>query len=73
MRYLTLDEVLTLQKKIIEQSGGSFGVRDKKTLPQILYPHLFRYPHLVDRRHRVLFLDAIRRKTRFRPARICVG
>lgn len=28
MRYLTLAEVLDLQSRVIEQSGGAFGVRD---------------------------------------------
>jgi death-on-curing protein len=28
MRYLTLDEVLEIHRLLIEQSGGSHGVRD---------------------------------------------
>jgi death-on-curing protein len=28
MRYLTLEEVLALQQRVIEQSGGAAGVRD---------------------------------------------
>ena len=28
MRYLTVDEVLALHRRLIEQSGGSHGVRD---------------------------------------------
>ena len=53
MRYLTLIEVLELHRKIIEQSGGAFGIRDLGLLesaiaqPRMtfggeeLYPSLF--------------------------------
>ena len=32
MRYLTLEEVLELYRRIIEQSGGSLGIRDAGAL-----------------------------------------
>ncbi len=32
MRYLTLSEVLELYERVIEQSGGSVGIRDLNAL-----------------------------------------
>lgn len=36
MRYLTLNEVLGIYRKIITQSGGSFGIRDLHALESSL-------------------------------------
>lgn len=36
MRYLTLDEVLVLHQYVIEQSGGSSGVRDMNAVESAL-------------------------------------
>ncbi len=36
MRYLTLNEVLELYRRIIEQSGGAMGIRDQGALESAL-------------------------------------
>ncbi len=36
MRYLTVDEVLELYRKVILKSGGSFGIRDSHALESAL-------------------------------------
>ena len=35
MRFLSVDEVLVLHRLVIEQSGGSIGVRDLGALEQL--------------------------------------
>lgn len=55
IRYLTLVEVLSLHRQIIEQSGGALGVRDLGALESALaQPHMTfggedLYPMLVDK------------------------
>jgi death-on-curing protein len=36
VRYLTLNEVLYLHSRIVEQSGGSLGVRDLNALESVV-------------------------------------
>jgi death-on-curing protein len=36
MRYLTLTEILELYRRIIEQSGGAFGIANLKALESAL-------------------------------------
>jgi death-on-curing protein len=36
MRYLTLNEILELYRRIIEQSGGAMGIRDVGALESAL-------------------------------------
>ncbi len=55
MRYLTLKEALELHRRIIEQSGGSSGVRDFGLLesavaqPLMTFDRVELYPTLVDK------------------------
>ena len=55
MRYLTLDEVLELYRRIIEQSGGSPGIRDVGALesavaqPRMTFGGYDLYPSLVEK------------------------
>ncbi len=55
MRHLTLNEVLELHRRIIQQSGGSLGVRDVGALesalaqPRITFAGEELYPTLVDK------------------------
>ena len=36
MRYLTLNEALEIYRRIVDQSGGSFGIRDLRSLESSL-------------------------------------
>ena len=55
MRYLTLNEVLTLHDRVIAQTGGSFGVRDLGRLesslaqPRMTFDGVELYPTLVEK------------------------
>ena len=55
MRYLTLVEVLDLHRQIIEQSGGSMGVRDLDAIksaisqPRMTFGGADLYPTLVEK------------------------
>jgi death on curing protein len=55
MRYLTLDEVLEIHRLLIEQSGGSHGVRDAGLLqsavnqPAMTFAGQDLYPSLADK------------------------
>ena len=55
IRYLTLVEVLSLHRQIIEQSGGALGVRDLGALqsalaqPRMTFGGEDLYPRLVDK------------------------
>lgn len=55
MRYLTLNEVLTLHDRLIAQTGGSFGVRDIGRLesslaqPRMTFDGVELYPTLVEK------------------------
>ena len=55
MRYLTLGEVLELYHRIIEQSGGSLGIRDLGALesvlaqPRMTFGNQELYPTLVEK------------------------
>ncbi|MGB4870118.1 MAG: type II toxin-antitoxin system death-on-curing family toxin [Candidatus Promineifilaceae bacterium] len=55
MRYLTLNEVLTLHDRLIAQTGGSFGVRDIGRLesslaqPRMTFDDIELYPTLVEK------------------------
>jgi len=55
MKLLTLEQVLILHKQIIEQSGGSIGVRDKGILesalaqPYMSYGGQELYPTLIEK------------------------
>ena len=55
MRFLSLDEVLTLHEKVLERSGGSSGVRDQNALesavaqPQMSFGGKDLYPTLADK------------------------
>jgi death on curing protein len=55
IRYLTLGEVLALYRRIIEQSGGSSGVRDLGALesalaqPRMTFGNRELYPTLVEK------------------------
>ena len=55
MRFLTLIEVLELHRKIIEQSGGAFGIRDVGLLesataqPRMTFGGEDLYPNLLEK------------------------
>lgn len=55
MRYLTLNEVLTLHDRLIAQTGGSFGVRDLDRLesslaqPRMTFDGAELYPTLAEK------------------------
>lgn len=55
IRYLTLIEVLELHRKILEQSGGAFGIRDISLLksaiaqPRMTFDGAELYPSLLDK------------------------
>ncbi len=55
MRFLTLIEVLELHRKVIEQSGGAFGIRDIGLLesaiaqPQMTFGGKELYPSLLEK------------------------
>lgn len=55
MRYLTLNEVLTLHERLIAQTGGSFGVRDMGRLesalaqPRMTFDGAELYPTLAEK------------------------
>jgi death-on-curing protein len=55
MRYLTLSEVLELYRRIIEQSGGTMGIRDLGLLesalaqPRMTFGGTDLYPTVVDK------------------------
>ena len=55
MRYLTLDEVLELYRRVIEQSGGSRGIRDVGALesaiaqPRMTFGGDDLYPTLIEK------------------------
>ena len=55
MRYLTLNEVLNLYHRVVEQSGGSAGVRDLGALesalaqPRVTFDQEELYPTVVDK------------------------
>ena len=55
MRYLTLEEVLELYRRIIEQSGGSLGIRDAGALesavaqPRMTFGGDDLYPSLIEK------------------------
>ncbi|HEX6864886.1 MAG TPA: type II toxin-antitoxin system death-on-curing family toxin, partial [Thermoanaerobaculia bacterium] len=55
MRYLTLEEVLELHRRVIEESGGSSGLRDLNALesalaqPRMTFGGEDLYPTLVDK------------------------
>jgi death-on-curing protein len=55
MRYLTLNEVLELHRRIIAQSGGTFGIHDLGALqsalaqPRMTFGEQELYPSLVDK------------------------
>jgi len=61
IRYLTLVEVLSLHRQIIEQSGGALGVRDLGALesalaqPRMTFGGEDLYPTLVDKAAAVAF------------------
>ena len=38
MMLLTVEEILALQEKVISQTGGSFGLRDRGLLESAVYP-----------------------------------
>jgi death-on-curing protein len=55
MRYLTVHEVLDLHRRIIAQSGGTFGIHDLGALqsalaqPQMTFGDADLYPSLIDK------------------------
>jgi death on curing protein len=55
MRYLTLDEVLELYRRVIERSGGSSGIRDAGALesavaqPRMTFGGEDLYPTLIEK------------------------
>lgn len=55
MRYLTLEEVLELHRRLIAQSGGTIGIRDRGALesavaqPQMSFGGEDLYPTLVEK------------------------
>ena len=55
MRYLTLNEILSIHEKLIKTSGGSFGIRDIKLLqsaiaqPYMTFNKHDLYPTLLDK------------------------
>ncbi len=55
IRYLTLDEVMSLHRQILKQSGGTAGVRDSGSLesaiaqPMMTFGGKDLYPTLVDK------------------------
>lgn len=55
MRYLTVHEVLDLHRRVIAQSGGTFGVHDLGALqsalaqPQMTFGDVDLYPSLIDK------------------------
>lgn len=55
MQLLTLEQVLILQKRVIEQSGGATGLRDKGSLesalaqPSMSYAGQDLYPTLIEK------------------------
>ena len=55
MRYLSKDEVLTLHQMLLEQSGGSAGIRDEGALdsalaqPEMSFGGEDLYPGLTDK------------------------
>ncbi len=55
MRYLTLSEILVLYRRIVEQSGGSVGIRDLGALesavaqPRMIFENQELYPTVVDK------------------------
>lgn len=55
MKYLSLKDILSLYEKIIQQSGGSYGIRDMNLLkssvaqPFMTYDCLELYPTLIDK------------------------
>lgn len=55
MRYLTLSEVLELHRRIIQRSGGSFGIRDLNAVesaiaqPRMTFGGEDLYPTIVDK------------------------
>jgi death on curing protein len=58
MRYLTLEEVLALQQRVIAQSGGAPGVRDVNLVdsavaqPSMTFDGRDLFPTLTERRQR---------------------
>jgi death-on-curing protein len=61
MRYLTLNEILQLHERIIEQSGGSYGVRDIGALesaiaqPRVTFGGSDLYPTIADKASAVCY------------------
>jgi death on curing protein len=61
MRYLTLKETLELHRRIIEQSGGAFGIRDLGLLESALAQPMMTfggedlYPTLTDKASAICF------------------
>ncbi len=55
MRYLTVHEVLDLHRRVIAQSGGTFGIHDLGALqsalaqPQMTFGDVDLYPSLIDK------------------------
>jgi death-on-curing protein len=55
MRYLTLEEIISLQEKLIAQSGGSTGLRDRSALesavaqPEMSFGGEDLYPTMADK------------------------
>jgi len=62
MIYLTLEQILELHRRLIEQSGGSMGVRDIGSLesalaqPQMTFGGDELYPTIVEKSSRAWFL-----------------
>ena len=61
MRFLTLKEILILQNKIIEQSGGTHGIRDIKMLesaltqPFMMFNGKYLYETIIDKAAALLY------------------
>jgi death-on-curing protein len=55
MRFLTLDQVIKLHKRVIEQSGGAIGIRNQEGLesalaqPLMTYADHHLYPTLIEK------------------------
>ena len=61
MRYLEINEVIEMYLRIMEQSGGSPGIRDRGALdsaltqPQMSFGGQELYPNLVEKQRRLVF------------------
>ena len=48
-KYLTADEVIYIQKELIKEFGGSFGIRDRKSLESaVMRPQSGYYKNIIE-------------------------